>query len=51
MYSDGTSLNAIFMKNSKSNKFKVVRGPNPKDPKVLANDLLTPCFPGDGKRS
>jgi vacuolar protein-sorting-associated protein 4 len=27
--------------------FKKVRGPSPKDPKVIIDDLLTPCSPGD----
>ncbi|XP_011501407.1 PREDICTED: vacuolar protein sorting-associated protein 4B [Ceratosolen solmsi marchali] len=27
--------------------FKKVRGPSPKDPSVIAEDLLTPCSPGD----
>ncbi|CAH0547595.1 unnamed protein product [Brassicogethes aeneus] len=27
--------------------FKKVRGPSPKDPNVIVDDLLTPCSPGD----
>lgn len=27
--------------------FKRVRGPSPKDPSVIVDDLLTPCSPGD----
>lgn len=27
--------------------FKKVRGPSPKDPSTIVNDLLTPCSPGD----
>lgn len=27
--------------------FKKIRGPSPKDPKVIVDDLLTPCSPGD----
>lgn len=27
--------------------FKKVRGPSPKDPSVIVDDLLTPCSPGD----
>ena len=27
--------------------FKKVRGPSRKDPKIIVDDLLTPCSPGD----
>ena len=27
--------------------FKRVRGPSPKDPSIIVDDLLTPCSPGD----
>lgn len=27
--------------------FKKVRGPSPKDPNLIVDDLLTPCSPGD----
>lgn len=27
--------------------FKKIRGPSPKDPSVIVDDLLTPCSPGD----
>lgn len=30
-----------------STHFKRVRGPSPKDPTVMVDDLLTPCSPGD----